>query len=404
MCVSDCLTYFDFITPSRPPLDAVFYSSPGGNGRNSSGSPLGLQQQDSPSFIYPTPPASLESHTALQSPLFPFPTGPSQSQQQQQQQQHSQQQSGGASSSGLFPFESGNNSNNSSNNLHSLITSSSSLVLLNNNTLITTCSNGLNGSNIPTTSTNMIKTEGGVPIHGIIGTSPNVIVATTPCRNGGAGGTSGFVLSNSSSSNNNNPPGMSTVAFNTSAVLAHSEMMVLTTNGVQMGSNSSSSSGGGPTTSTAAATALSFPPGIVCSNAPASSSSSSSGPIIINGMKPFHLLQGGNIGLAVGVNPTLSNTKGRNRSGGTLVELRVPTTPSPTGSTATTSNISGSIEDSVQSLKELKVNEPSRMDLGETAEDLLFRSPHNRLACRTHTHTLITHSSWKGLCIFYASF
>jgi len=50
----------------RPPLDPnVFYMSP------TPQSPS-IKSQDSPSFPYPTPPASLEGHPTLQSPLFSF--------------------------------------------------------------------------------------------------------------------------------------------------------------------------------------------------------------------------------------------------------------------------------------------------------------------------------------------
>jgi hypothetical protein len=314
--------------------------------------------------------------------LFPFPS---------QQQQPLPQPSNGGSSSGLFPFESGNNSSNNNNNNTNTGSSNSS-------TLITTCSNVLNGSatspatSHATTTTllpSMIKTEG-VPIQGIIGPSPNVIVATATNNSIASaspgfnsfnvfGSSSGSGNGSSGSNNSHNNPQMSlssTVAFNTSAVLSHSEMMVLTTNGVQMGSNSSNSA-----VAAASSCTTSTPQG---TNIPSSSSLSSGGsasastssPIIINGMKPFHLLQGGNIGLVAGA-------KMRHQSGGSVDPLLLTPSPSNSPSLATNINNVSLIEDSIQSMKELKVNEASRMDLGGAADgdqELLFRSPRSRYA------------------------
>ncbi|XP_035704519.1 mucin-5AC isoform X3 [Folsomia candida] len=55
-----------------PTMDPIFFTPAPGSVHSQSGD-LDSCLADSPSFIYPTPPASLESHNALQSPLFPFP-------------------------------------------------------------------------------------------------------------------------------------------------------------------------------------------------------------------------------------------------------------------------------------------------------------------------------------------
>lgn len=54
-------------------MDPVFFTPTPGSVHSHQSQSGDQDLADSPSFIYPTPPASLESHNALQSPLFPFP-------------------------------------------------------------------------------------------------------------------------------------------------------------------------------------------------------------------------------------------------------------------------------------------------------------------------------------------
>lgn len=271
----------------RPPLDPVFYPSP------TPQSPS-IHSQDSPSFIYPTPPASLESHN-LQSPLFPFPSTTSTN----------------PVNSSTIPTSSCTPPQASSNNNTTLIYPFETQLNNNNNT-ITLIPN-------PTVASNL--------------TSANSIIQTQFQQQASSGM---IVRSDKMNEAMSNVGGTSTKS--------HDIVLVYTTAGT--GSN--------------------------VSNVVGQSSFISSVPMLGNRTM-------------IALDSRLkhnSNVKMRSFSGNSISDNNMNTlTPSSSPSIASTASCASSwstAEDSMQSMKELKLNETNRMDcsvIGVGDGEEIFRNP-----------------------------